>query len=89
MEFIKKLFRNGQKGNGEDKDEAASPLDKKPKRKTDSSMFCNPEEQQRRDAEVEAVKKKAEESHRDLTQTIEDFNEKPRKKHGELQTPKA
>ncbi len=95
MDFIKRMFGNGddteteEKTNGKDRKAKDSPLDKKPKRKSDSSMFCNLEEQQRRDAEVEATQKVAEESHRDLTQTIKDFNEKkPQEEdHGALQTP--
>jgi hypothetical protein len=89
MNILKKLFGNGsdaedEKPNGKGK----SPLDKKPKKKTDSSMFCNPEEQARRDAEVEAVKKKSEESHRDLSETIAEFNV-PEPKKERLETPKA
>lgn len=97
MDFLKRIFGNGkdtateEKPNGKDRKAKVSPLDKKPNRKTGSSMFCNLEEQRRRDAEVEATQKVAGESHRDLTQTIRDFNgKKPKEEdHGALQTPQA
>jgi hypothetical protein len=85
MKWLSNLFgrkapveSNGKSnGNGEHLPEES--------KKNGSSVWCNVDEQKRRDAEIEAVKQKSTESHRDLTQTITDFNGFYKKKD----TPRA
>ena len=71
MNWLKNLFsrRTSVESNGKDEHEPEEP-----RKKNGSSVWCDPEMQRQRDAEIEEVKKKSMESHQDLTQAISDFN---------------
>jgi hypothetical protein len=103
MEFFRNLFGGGSKKVRENGNAVASPA--APPRRTvtpgapateqildtESTVFYPPEKAKEHEEELAKVKKKSEESHRDLTETIQEFN-RPRRKeeeHGELQAPKA
>ena len=75
MNWLKNLFgrrasvESSSKPNGKDEHEPEEP-----RKRNGSSVWCDPEMQRQRDAEIEEVKKKSMESHQDLTQAISDFN---------------
>jgi len=86
--WIQKLFSRKESVESNGKPNGKDKPAEDPRRKNGSSVFCDPELQRKRDAEIEAVKEKSMESHRDLTETMNGFMDKKKGRSG-LETPRA